>query len=130
MKKIEVCAALLVNEINHILCTQRVGGEFDGLWEFPGGKIEAGETHIETLARETKEELDVDIKVNDFLITVEHQYETFHLTMHCYFCEIVEGTINLLEHSDAKWLNKKDLDSVQWLEADIEIVEKLKTMTL
>lgn len=129
MKKIEVCAALLLSN-NKVLSTQRVGGEFDGQWEFPGGKIEENETHEQTLIREIYEELQVHIKVNDFLITVKHQYETFHLTMHCYFCEIVEGTINLLEHSDAKWLNKKDLDSVQWLEADIEIVEKLKTMTL
>lgn len=130
MKQIEVCAALLINENHQVLSTQRQGGEYHGYWEFPGGKMETGETHQDTLIREIKEELDVDIKVNDYLMTINYQYPNFYLTMHCYFCEITNGAIKLLEHNDAQWLKQSDLDTVDWLEADIEIIEKLKTMTL
>lgn len=130
MKQIEVCAALLINKNHQILSTQRQGGDYDGLWEFPGGKMEPGETQSETLIREIKEELDVAIEVNDYLMTIEYQYPEFYLTMHCHFCTIIEGDINLLEHSDAKWLGQNELDSVTWLDADIEIINRLKSMTL
>lgn len=125
MKTIEVVAAV-IKDGNKILATQRGYGEFKGKWEFPGGKIENGENHIEALEREIKEELDVDINVEDFIITVEHDYPNFHLTMHTYMSKISSGKIDLLEHMDMKWLELKEIDKVDWLEADIDIVEKLK----
>lgn len=131
MKTIEVCAAVLKNKNHQILTTQRMGGEFDGYWEFPGGKMEAGETHHDTLIRELKEELDVSITVDDFITTVNYDYPTFKLVMHTYWCRITEGDINLLVHSAAKWINRNQLDSVNWLAADVDIINILrKTMTL
>lgn len=125
MKQIEVVAAIIRHD-DTFLATQRGYGEFKDGWEFPGGKIEPGEEPKEALKRELKEELAVDIEIQNFLCTVKYQYDTFHLTMHCYICELVDSKITLLEHEAAKWLTIDALDSVDWLPADIEVVEKLK----
>ena len=127
MKKIEVVAAVIKKE-DCIFATQRGYGEFKGWWEFPGGKIEVGENHKEALIREIKEELTTNIVVKDLLKTVNYQYPNFFLTMHCYWCEIVEGELELLEHQDAKWLTADELDQVEWLPADIDVVNELKYM--
>lgn len=125
MKQIEVVAAIIQRGSTY-LATQRGYGEFKDGWEFPGGKIEPNEDKKTALHREIREELAVDIKVTDFLCTVEYQYETFYLTMHCYVCELVNDTITLLEHEAAKWLTLETLDSVDWLPADIAVVDALK----
>lgn len=128
MKSINVVAAIITND-NSFFATQRGYGEFKDWWEFPGGKIERGEKPEEALVREIKEELDTEIVVNELLHTVEYDYPEFHLTMHCYFCEVVSGELELKEHEAAKWLEKNELDSVQWLPADQEIIELLKDTT-
>lgn len=125
MKRVEVVAAI-IRDGDKILATQRGYGEFAGGWEFPGGKIEEGESKETALRREILEELEVIIEVDDYLLTVEYDYPNFHLTMHCYFCHVVEGEINLLEHSAGRWLRKDELESVRWLPADLDIVERLK----
>lgn len=125
MKTIEVVAAIIKNE-NKIFATQRGYGEFKDGWEFPGGKIETGETSEEALIREIKEELNTEIKVGRLLDTVEYDYPKFHLTMHCYLCTIKSGKLELKEHEAAKWLTKDTLDSVKWLPADLGLIEKLK----
>lgn len=125
MKKIEVVAAIIINE-DTVFATQRGYGEFKDGWEFPGGKMEQGETREEALIREIKEELTVTVTVDDFIQTIEYDYPTFHLTMHCYLCSIVNGELTLLEHEDAKWLSKDEIDSVGWLPADVELIETLK----
>lgn len=125
MKTIEVAAAIIKNE-NKILATQRGYGEFQGAWEFPGGKIEAGETPEEALIREVKEELDTEIEVEEWIEIVEYDYPSFHLTMHCFFCKIISGNLVLKEHEAAKWLTRDELDSVKWLPADLGLIEKLK----
>lgn len=130
MKTIEVCAGIIRNKNHQILTTQRMGGDFDGKWEFPGGKIEKGETHRETVYRELKEELNIEVDVGNHLITIEHQYPNFFLIMHCYWCNIKKGNIELLEHKDARWISRSELDSVDWIEADIDIVNKIKFETL
>ena len=133
LKKVEVVAAVIKKD-NNILATQRGYGEFKGGWEFPGGKPELNESKEEALIREIKEELNASIKVNDYICTVEYDYPNFHLTMHTYFCELLDDHIELvcngdkLEHESMKWLSKEELDSVDWLGADIEIVNKLKTL--
>lgn len=124
MKKIEVVAAVIKNE-GKILATQRGYGEFAGKWEFPGGKVELGETREEALAREIREELGVEITIEEFITTVDYDYPHFHLTMHCYLCEIKEGKIELLEHAAGAWLKPSELDSVDWLDADIDVVADL-----
>lgn len=124
MKSIEVVAAIIKKE-NKILATKRGYGEFINMWEFPGGKIESGETNEAALIREIKEELDADIKIDEFALTVEYTYLTFHLTMHCYICSL-KDTITLLEHNDAKWLEKNEFNTVNWLPADIEVINFLK----
>lgn len=124
-KNINVVAAILLNG-NKIFATQRGYGDFEGRWEFPGGKIEMGETPQEALKREIKEELGIVIQVRELFDTVEYDYIKFHLTMQCYICSIVEGNIVLNEHLNAKWLGKENINSVEWLPADIELVEKLK----
>ena len=123
MKNVEVVAAI-IQEDDKFLATQRGYGEFKGLWEFPGGKIDSGETREEALIREIKEELNTDIKINKFLLTIEYNYPTFHLIMHCYLCELL-SEFTLLEHDDYAWLNKINLMDVNWLEADIEVVTYL-----
>ncbi|MCI5536139.1 MAG: 8-oxo-dGTP diphosphatase MutT [Clostridiales bacterium] len=124
MKKIEVVAAIIVKE-KKVFATQRGYGEFKDGWEFPGGKIELGESSEEALVREIREELDVDIKVGRLLETVEYDYPRFHLTMHCFICELLSEEIILKEHEDAKWLAEEELDSVDWLPADVSLIDKI-----
>lgn len=126
MKTIEVVAAVIKNH-NKIFTTRRGYGEFENMWEFPGGKIETGETREEALIREIKEELELDIEVNKYLTTVDYDYSTFHLTMHCFICTINGGELHLNAHNDAKWMSMKDLDSLNWVPADTLVVKKLKT---
>jgi len=125
MKTIEVVAAIIKKD-DKIFATQRGYGEFKGFWEFPGGKMEAGESPQEALIREIKEELNIDILVGELVDTVEYDYPEFHLTMHCYICTFQSGELVLNEHEDSKWLTKKTLNTVNWLPADITLVEKLK----
>lgn len=122
MKTINVVAAIIKQD-DKIFATQRGYGEFKGGWEFPGGKIEAGETPEEALIREIKEELNVEIAVGEHIGTVEYDYPTFHLSMQCFMAEIKAGELVLNEHESAKWLTKDTLDSVGWLPADVEVVE-------
>lgn len=125
MKTIEVVAAVLLKD-KQVLATQRGYGDLQGRWEFPGGKIEPGEVHKVALSREIQEELDVQITVGDFLITVEYDYPNFHLIMHAYQCELL-GNFHLQEHSAARWLSLETLYDVDWLEADLPIVECVKS---
>lgn len=125
MKTLNVVAAIIKKD-NKILATKRGYGEFINMWEFPGGKIEANETKEEALIREIKEELDCTIKPTKFALNLEYQYPTFYLKMSCFEAIITEGTPKLLEHNDAKWLAKDELDDVNWIPADIEAVDYLK----
>ncbi|MFI3236666.1 MAG: (deoxy)nucleoside triphosphate pyrophosphohydrolase [Lachnospiraceae bacterium] len=127
MKTIQVVAAIL-RDGNKILATQRGYGEFAGGWEFPGGKVEAGESKEEALKREIKEELEVDIELEEFVHTIEYDYPTFHLSMDCYFAKVVRGDIVLTEHRSAKWLTADTLMSVEWLPADVSLIERLKEL--
>ena len=111
---------------NRIFATQRGYGDFKDGWEFPGGKIEPGETPQQALAREIKEELDTEIEVGDYLETVEYDYPAFHLSMDCFFCTIKSGELVLKEHEAAKWLTAETLDSVDWLPADRGLIETIK----
>ena len=124
MKTIRVVAAVIRCE-DKIFATARGYGEFKGQWEFPGGKIEPGETPQQALVREIKEELETDIKVGELIGTIEYDYPAFHLSMDCFWCEVIEGKLVLKEAEDAKWLSKDELDSVQWLPADITLIERL-----
>ena len=126
MKTIEVVAAVIC-DCDKVFATQRGYGEFEGWWEFPGGKIEPGESHHEALKREIREELAVEIGVGERICTVEYDYPTFHLTMHCYLASVIDGNIALLEHKEARWLAYDELNSVQWLPADVEVVERLQS---
>lgn len=125
MKTIKVAAAIIKHE-NKIFATQRGYGEFMGEWEFPGGKIEIGETPQEALKREIREELDIEIEIGELFDTVEYDYPDFHLTMYCFLCSVKSGNLVLKEHMDAKWLDKEELHSVEWLPADVDLIEKLK----
>ena len=125
MKIVKVVAAIIIHE-NKIFATQRGYGEFKDGWEFPGGKIEPGETPQEALVREIKEELDIEIEVKDFLETVEYDYPEFHLSMDCFFCVIRSGELVLKEHEAAKWLTVETLDSVDWLPADQGLIEGIR----
>ena len=131
MKTVRVVAAVIkaINENGEpiIFATQRGYGEFKGGWEFPGGKIEAGETPQEALKREIMEELDTEISVEELIETIEYDYPTFHLSMDCFWCEIVKGDLVLKEHEAAKWLKKEQLDDVEWLPADVTIIKTIKT---
>lgn len=122
MKKINVVAAI-IKDGNRIFATQRGYGEFKDGWEFPGGKIEPAETPEQALIREIKEELDTEIIVGDLLTTVEHDYPKFHLSMQCFICTVASGNLTLKEHEAAKWLSKDQLDSVDWLPADLKVIE-------
>ena len=124
MKVIEVVAGIIKKE-DKIYITRRGYGEFVDMWEFPGGKIENGESKEEALHREIKEELELDIKNLEYLTTVDYDYSNFHLTMHCFICEIDGGTLKLNAHNDAKWINFNDLDKQKWVPADILVVDAL-----
>lgn len=130
MKTIRVVAAVIkaTNEKGApmVFATQRGYGEFKGGWEFPGGKIEEGETPREALVREIREELETEITVGELIDTIEYDYPTFHLSMDCFWTEIVSGELVLKEHEAAKWLTRDELNSVEWLPADIELIEKIK----
>lgn len=125
MKTLNVVAAIIKKD-NQILATKRGYGEFINMWEFPGGKIEPGETKEDALIREIREELDCTIEITKFALDLEYQYPTFYLKMSCFEAVIKEGTPKLLEHNDARWLSKKDLDEVNWIPADIQAVNYLK----
>lgn len=125
MKQIEVVAAIIHDSEGRIFATQRGYGDYKDWWEFPGGKIEAGETAEEALRREIWEELETRIAVERFMEKVEWNYPQFYLTMHCYLCHVESGHLELKEHEAAKWLNKDELESVNWLPADWELVRKL-----
>ena len=131
MKTVRVVAAVIkaLNENGEpiIFATQRGYGDFKDGWEFPGGKIEEGETPQEALKREIMEELDTEISVGELINTVEYDYPTFHLSMDCFWCEVVKGDLVLKEHEAAKWVTKEQLNSVEWLPADIKLVENIST---
>ena len=134
MKTIRVAAAIIkaVNEKGEevIFATQRGYGELKGGWEFPGGKIEKGETPQEALKREIMEELETEITVGELIDTIEFDYPTFHLSMDCFWAEIVSGDLVLKEHEAAKWLTKGELDTVAWLPADITLIDKIRRSML
>lgn len=129
MKTIKVVAAVIkaVNESGEqiVFATQRGYGEFKGGWEFPGGKIEAGETAQEELKREIMEELDTEIEVGKLIDTIEYDYPEFHLSMDCFWCEIIKGKLVLKEHEAARWLTRNQLADVKWLPADVKLIEKI-----
>ena len=132
MKTIRVVAAVIkaTNEKGDpmIFATQRGYGDFKGGWEFPGGKIEEGETPREALIREIREELETEIAVGKLIDTIEYDYPTFHLSMDCFWAEIVSGDLVLKEHEAAKWLTKDKLDTVEWLPADVALIEKVRVV--
>ena len=124
MKTIEVGAAIIIKD-GHVFATQRGYGEWQGWWEFPGGKMEAGESPQEALRREIKEELDADVSVGELLETVEWDYPNFHLTMHCFLCNLLSESLHLNEHEAAAWLTYATLKSVKWLPADEILLDKI-----
>ena len=129
MKTIKVVAAVIcdsLQEKKRIFATARGYGEFKGMWEFPGGKIEHGETPQQALVREIQEELDTTIRVGELIDTIEYDYPDFHLSMDCFWCEIIEGELVLIEAQEGRWLTKDELDSVKWLPADLGLVDKLR----
>lgn len=126
MKTINVVAAVIIDD-NRIFATQRGYGQWKDWWEFPGGKIESGESPEEALRREIREELATEIIVGDLLTTVEYDYPDFHLSMQCFLCKTASGNLTLLEHEDARWLTKVELDSVNWLPADKNVIALLKS---
>ena len=130
MKTIRVVAAVIkatnVKGEPMIFATQRGYGDFKGGWGFPGGKIEEGETPKEALVREIKEELETEIAVGELIDTIEHDYPTFHLSMDCFWCYVVRGDLVLKEHESARWLDKESLYSVEWLPADVALIEKIR----
>ena len=132
MKTVRVVAAIIQakNEDGEtiIFATQRGYGDFKGGWEFPGGKVEAGETPEQALAREIREELDTEISVGELIHTVEYDYPKFHLSMDCFWCDVIEGDLILKEHKDARWLGKDELWDVEWLPADITLIEKISQL--
>lgn len=132
MKTVKVVAAIIkaVNENGEtiIFATQRGYGDFKGGWEFPGGKIESGETPQEALKREIIEELDTGVSVGELMDTVEYDYPQFHLSMDCFWCQIVRGNLVLKEHEAARWLTKDELNNVEWLPADITLIEKIRNL--
>lgn len=129
IKTIEVVAAIIKNN-NKIFTTRRSYGEFQNMWEFPGGKMEIGETQEEALTREIKEELELDIDISNSLTTVDYDYPKFHLIMHCFICTICGGKLHLNAHNDAKWTTLDELDNLNWVPADILVIEKFKEYDL
>lgn len=132
MKIIKVVAAIIAAYNNEgkrvVFATQRGYGDLKGGWEFPGGKIEGEETPQEALKREIMEELETEIIVGELIDTIEDDYPTFHLSMDCFWAEVVSGDLALIEHTDAKWLTKEELDSVEWLPADVTLIDKIKVI--
>lgn len=131
MKTIKVVAAVICNSLKEekrIFATAKGYGEFKGQWEFPGGKVEVGETPKQALVREIKEELEIDIKVGDLIDTIKYDYPTFHLSMDCFWCEIIQGELKLVEAEAARWLTKEELYDVQWLPADISLIAKIEKL--
>ena len=124
MKTIQVVAAI-IHENERILATQRGYGDYKGMWEFPGGKMEPGETEEQAIIREIREELNVGIAVEKKVCTVEYDYPQFHLVMHCFWCRISEGVLELKEHQSARWLEKPEWGSVDWLPADVLVVDSI-----
>ena len=127
MKTIEVAAAIITHN-GRVFATQRGYGEFKDGWELPGGKMEPGETPQQALVREIQEELDTEIEVGELVETVEYDYPGFHLTMHCFLCTVRSGALVLKEHEAARWLTREELDDVDWLPADVKVVEKLRLL--
>lgn len=127
MKTVRVVAAVILSN-GKVFATQRGYGEFKGKWEFPGGKIEDGESPQEALEREIKEELDTKIEVGEFIDTIEYDYPTFHLSMDCFACKIIKGDLTLKEAEDSRWLTKDNIESVEWLPADASIIEKIASI--
>ena len=127
MKQIEVVAAI-IRKGDKIFATQRGYGEWKDWWEFPGGKMEVGETPEEALVREIREELSAEISVDDLLTTVEYDYPKFHLTMHCFLCTLVGEALHLNEHEAARWLTKDELNSVKWLPADEIVIDEVRCL--
>ena len=125
MKTIKVVASIIIDN-GKVFATQRGYGEFKDGWEFPGGKIEEGETAREAIVREIREELDTEIQVEELLDTVEYDYPKFHLSMDCFWCEIMQGGLELKEHEAARWLSKEELYSVDWLPADVGVIERVE----
>ena len=129
MKTIHVVAAIIRDDDGRIFATQRGYGPYKDSWEFPGGKIEPGETPQLALKREIREELDAEIEVGESAGRIEYDYPEFHLSMNCFFCTLVSENITLKEHEAAKWLRPEDLNSVAWLPADLSLIERIKTST-
>lgn len=129
MKTINVVAAVIMKD-GKVFATQRGYGEFKDGWEFPGGKVEAGESPEEALRREIREELEVEVNVGDLIDTIEYDYPAFHLSMKCYACTIAGGSPHLLEHEAARWLSADQLDSVAWLPADITLIPKIAELLI
>ena len=127
MKRIEVVAAIIMRG-EEVFATQRGYGQWHGWWEFPGGKMEAGESSQEALRREIREELDAEIEIGDLLETVEWDYPEFHLTMHCFICTLLSESVHLNEHEAAAWLTKETLSTVKWLPADEGLIKRLHTI--
>lgn len=121
MKRIEVVAAI-IRKGDKIFATQRGYGPWKDYWEYPGGKVEAGETPQQALVREIREELDTEIRVDKYLTTIEWDYPQFHLTMHCYICSLLTEALHLNEHEAARWLGAGELDGVNWLPADYQLI--------
>ena len=129
MKTIKVVAAVICDSFQsktRIFATARGYGAFKGQWEFPGGKIKPGETPQQALAREIREELDTTIRIGELIETIEYDYPDFHLSMDCFWCEVIEGNLVLLEAQEARWLTKDDLDSVKWLPADLGLIDRIR----
>lgn len=124
-RKVRVAAAIIIRD-DRVLATQRGYGDYKDWWEFPGGKLEPGETPAQAAEREIREELDADIKAGEVICTVEYEYPRFHLLMYCLRCELISDHVTLLEHESAKWLRKDELDSVKWLPSDITVIDELR----